>query len=63
MERGLQYWKQELFRITKKLVRDTIVYTVRNVVASFIEEHFIKRPLKEIFKINKKWGFEDDYAF
>ncbi|MDF2841774.1 MAG: hypothetical protein K0R00_200 [Herbinix sp.] len=62
MPKGLEYWKQELIGAAKKLVIDTVIYTVKNIIASFVEEHLIKRPMKKIFTINKRWGWDDDFA-
>jgi hypothetical protein len=63
MNRGIAYWKQELLQTAKKIIVNAITYTVKNIIASFVEEHLIKRPLKKIFSINKKWNWEEESAF
>mgnify|MGYP000869316147 CR=1 FL=1 len=63
MKGKFNYWKKEFFHVAKKFVVDTVVYIVKDIIINFVEERLIKDPMKKIFSINKKWGWDDEYSF
>ena len=63
LDRGINYWRAELLRAAKEVLKDSVLYTLKLLVGSFVEEYLVRRPLKKIMEINRKWGFDDDEDF
>lgn len=49
----------EVLRMAKAVIIRAVSDMVKDMVGNFIEEHFIKKPLKKIWNINKRWGIEE----
>lgn len=63
MDRGISYWREELLRAAKEVLKDSVLYTLKLLVGSFVEEYLVRRPLKKIMEINRKWDFDDEEDF
>lgn len=60
MKDAIKYWGGKLLKEAKKLIINSVIYTIREIAVNFVEENFIKSPVKKILSINKRWGFEDE---
>ncbi len=63
LDRGISYWRSELLRAAKEVLKDSVLYTLKLLVGSFVEEYLVRRPLKKIMEINRKWDFDDEEDF